>query len=196
MLRLFLTALLFFVMAGMLYATSQQDARAPEPGVPRQLARWRAAHYRDVRYALNLELTPNAPLLKGTEEIRVTLDNAVDELVLDWRVVNPAAQPQAASIHDLFVNDHAVNDARFTNEHILIPKLYLVAGENVVRLAFESPISTSGSAVTRYRDGTDGREYIYTLFVPSDASTTFPCFDQPDLKAHFTLDLTAPETWS
>jgi aminopeptidase N len=28
-----------------------------------------------------------------------------------------------------------------------------------------------------------------------DASQAFPCFDQPDLKARFDLDLTAPDTW-
>ena len=38
-------------------------------------------------------------------------------------------------------------------------------------------------------------EYLYSLFVPSDASTVFPCFDQPDLKARFTLGVTAPERW-
>ncbi len=193
MLRTILLALFCFVMAGTLHAATQPDAHVPEAGVPRTLARQRAAHYRDVRYALNVELWPGAEQLKGTEEIRVTLDGAAGELVLDWRVVNPKAQQ--ASVRDIIVNGHAVADARFTNEHIIIPKSYLVAGENVVKLSFASPISTSGSAVTRYRDGTDKREYIYTLFVPSDASTAFPCFDQPDLKARFQLDVGTTTSW-
>ena len=33
------------------------------------------------------------------------------------------------------------------------------------------------------------------MFVPSDASTAFPVFDQPDLKARFTLQIIAPEKW-
>src|SRR5439155_6641728 len=60
-------------------------------------------------------------------------------------------------------------------------------GENVIKLDFTSPILTSGSAITRYIDKEDGAEYIYSLFVPSDASTAFPVFDQPDLKARFEL---------
>jgi aminopeptidase N len=44
---------------------------------------------------------------------------------------------------------------------------------NHIRLRFQSPIATSGSAVTRYLDREDKSEYIYTLFVPSDASTVF-----------------------
>ena len=30
-------------------------------------------------------------------------------------------------------------------------------------------------------------EFLYTLFVPARARLTFPCFDQPDLKARYTL---------
>jgi aminopeptidase N len=187
----FLLTLLLLVMTSTSHAGQSEQAMLA-PGVPRELARWRAAHYRDVRYALNIELTPNADRLKGTEEIRVTLD-AADDLILDWRVVNP--QAQTAAVRDIVVNNRPVADARFDNEHIVIPKSYVVAGENLVKLAFESPISASGSAVTRYRDGTDGREYLYTLFVPSDASTAFPCFDQPDLKARFKLTVTAPSAW-
>jgi aminopeptidase N len=71
----------------------------------------------------------------------------------------------------------------------------LKVGVNEVELSFESPVSAAGSAVTRYQDREDGSEYVYTLFVPSDASTMFPCFDQPDLKARFQLRVTAPEQW-
>ena len=31
------------------------------------------------------------------------------------------------------------------------------------------------------------REFLYTLFVPARAHRAFPCFDQPDLKARYTL---------
>jgi aminopeptidase N len=167
----------------------------PEQGVPRELARTRAEHYSNVRYALSLQLAAGAEMLKGTEEIRVSLDGAVDLLVLDWRKL-PAkeGQPQAR-VWGVEANGRKVSDARETNDHLIIPGAYLVKGENVVRLEFESPISTSGSAVTRYLDREDKSEYIYTLFVPSDASTAFPCFDQPDLKARFKLEIKTPNTW-
>lgn len=44
-----------------------------EPGVSGDLARWRAAHYSDIRYKLNLTLEKMSPVLKGTIEIRVTV---------------------------------------------------------------------------------------------------------------------------
>ena len=31
--------------------------------------------------------------------------------------------------------------------------------------------------------------------MPSDASTVFPCFDQPDLKARFSLEMVVPRGW-
>ncbi|HEX8708225.1 MAG TPA: M1 family aminopeptidase [Pyrinomonadaceae bacterium] len=197
-LRLILTAILLPLAAVALAgAEDGRDAAAdPQPGVARELARERAAHYSNVRYALKLEVAPGAELLKGAVEIRVTLDGAVEQLVLDWR--KPFAregQPQARA-WEIEANGQRASGAREVNEHILIPAADLVKGENVLRLRFESPISGSGSAVTRYLDREDKSEYLYTLFVPSDASTAFPCFDQPDLKARFRLEMTAPAAWT
>ncbi len=172
------------------YGMNESSNADPQPGVARELARFRAAHYGNVRYKLQIELAPGAELLKGSEEIRVTLDASVTELVLDWRKSKPQAR-----VWEIEVNGRAAADAREVNDHIVIPGAYLVRGENVVRLKFESPIQTSGSAVTRYLDREDNSEYLYTLFVPSDASTAFPCFDQPDLKARFQLEVTAPYAW-
>jgi aminopeptidase N len=168
----------------------------PEPGVARGLARFRAAHYSDVRYDLQIEIAAGAALLKGREEIRVNLDGEADQLVLDWRTSGAKqGQPQARA-WDIEVNGRKAVDARQVNEHIIIPGAYLSKGDNILRLRFESPIATSGSAVTRYLDREDNSEYVYTLFVPSDASTVFPCFDQPDLKARFKLSITAPTSWN
>jgi len=195
MLRVLLVMLLGALMCGQLRGNEQKLAADIEAGVPRELARFRNAHYRDVRYALDVEIAPGAELLTGTLELRFTTDAEKNDLVLDWRVVKRPAGQAEARVSDIVVNNRVANDARFVNEHIRIPHTSLVKGENVVRMRFASPISASGSAVTRYRDREDGREYIYTLFVPSDASTAFPCFDQPDLKARFTLTVTAPSGW-
>ncbi|MBV9073682.1 MAG: ERAP1-like C-terminal domain-containing protein, partial [Acidobacteria bacterium] len=47
-----------------------------------------------------------------------------------------------------------------------------------------------------YKDHDDLSEYIYTLFVPMDASMAFPCFDQPDLKGKFHLTVEASKDWT
>lgn len=38
-------------------------------------------------------------------------------------------------------------------------------------------------------------EFLYTLLVPDRARTVFPCFEQPNLKASFTLQLDIPSEW-
>jgi aminopeptidase N len=165
---------------------SAQTAPPIEPGVSRELARWRAANYSDVRYKLNLTLEKQSPTLKGS--IEISLKNNADQIVLDWRKIK--GKEQFSDVSNVLVNGTA---AKFeeTNEHLVF-KEAVKAGENFIKLDFTSPIATSGAAVTRYVDKEDGAEYIYSLFVPSDASTAFPVFDQPDLKARFKLLVVTP----
>jgi aminopeptidase N len=160
-----------------------------EPGVSRELAQWRAKRYSDIRYSLKVLLSPGAPLLQGTAAVEVSLSKRVPELVLDWR-------PSPAShLSRLRVNGKRAT-AKINREHIVIAAKLLRPGKNRLTFAFESPIAPSGSAVTRYVDREDRAEYVYTLFVPSDASSAFPCFDQPDLKARFRLELLLPRAWT
>jgi aminopeptidase N len=195
-LRIIFAALLLTLTCAALYVAHGETTPDPQPGVARELARFRAAHYSNVRYALQVSVFPGDEMMKGSEKIRVTLDGEADQLVLDWRIVAAKQGQPQARVWDMEVNGREVKDAREANDHILIPGAYLLKGENVVRLKFESPISTSGSAVTRYLDREDKSEYIYTLFVPSDASTAFPCFDQPDLKARFQLNMSTLTAWN
>jgi len=189
LLKLFLLGLSFMTLTNF-----EAGAQTPGPGVPRELARWRAEHYRDVRYNLDLMLREHADRLEGRLQVTVTLDAAAGDLVLDWRSMKKD-EDVSSHVSGIKANGRAVTDARFENEHLVIPRTNLKVGVNEVELSFESPISSAGSAVTRYLDREDNSEYVYTLFVPSDASTMFPCFDQPDLKARFTLRVTAPEKW-
>lgn len=168
-----------------------------ETGVSQTLARWRAANYSDVRYRLNITLEKGTSLMTGEIQISVKLtdEGAKNDLILDWRTTqfqNDKDQPFAKVFT---VNNLPENSAQAKNEHLIIPKKSLKSGENIIRIQFASPIKTSGSAITRYVDKEDGAEYVYSLFVPSDASTAFPVFDQPDLKARFQLVATISRGW-
>jgi aminopeptidase N len=190
--------LIFFVLLFLAMTTAIFSQQPPiEPGVPKALAEWRAKHYSDIRYKLNLTLEKGAPLMKGEIEISVTLDEegAKYPLVLDWRTTqfqNDKDKPFAEVVDVNEAFDFTV--IQTSNEHISILD-GIKNGENVIKIQFASPIKTSGSAITRYIDKEDGSEYIYSLFVPSDASTAFPVFDQPDLKARFSLSLYHPKEW-
>jgi aminopeptidase N len=159
-------------------------AQAP-PGIPRDLAQQRAEDVSDVRYALSLTLTPGDPNVTGEVEIRFAL-RRTSPLLLDYR----EGRVGAVQING------AVSPVVVENGHLELFPSTLQRGENVVRIQFVSPVRTAGTPLVRFEDRDDGSEYIYSLFVPMDASMAFPCFDQPDLKARFKLDVTAPESWT
>jgi len=48
---------------------------------------------------------------------------------------------------------------------------------------------------TYFKDDADGAEYIYSELGPSNAHISFPCFDQPDLKAADDMLVLAPVDW-
>ena len=158
------------------------------PGVPRVLAEARAAHIRDVRYALSLDVTrPDTAL--GTVVVRFTQRTA-REVILDFRGL--AISRIVANGHPLGGSDAAV----WNRAHLRIPARDIRVGANEITVAFASPIAAAGASIIRSRDATDGQDYLYTLLVPSDANLLFPCFDQPDLKAKVTLSVIAPRPWA
>ncbi len=168
----------------------------PAEGVSRELARDRAAKISDVRYALSLEIAPGAQRLRGREQIKLKLAKGPEQVVLDFRDLDQNGKTIEGKISDLRVNDRPVRNPRQLNGHILLPARYFKSGENSITLNFTTGVAAAGRPIIRYRDRDDGSQYIYTLFVPMDAHLAFPCFDQPDLKARFKLDVAAPGDWT
>jgi aminopeptidase N len=175
--RFRLTLFLFVV-------TSSLAAVTPE-GIPRDLARERASRISNVRYQLEFTLVPHAPSVTGHEELRFDL-NSAGTVLLDFR---------EGSAAKLVINGTAA-PASIESGHITLPASALHIGENVVSMDFTAPVALAGKAITRFEDKDDNSEYLYTLFVPMDADMAFPCFDQPDLKGRFRLELIAPAYWT
>ena len=74
---------------------------------------------------------------------------------------------------------------RQVNGHVIVPAAALRAGENSLALDFNA-----GDAPLNRSD-----DFLYTIFVPARAHLAFPCFDQPDLKARWSLALDVPDGW-
>ena len=175
---------MFLRLSPLLLIATLAFAAVP-PGVPRDLARQRAAEISSLRYHVSFVLAPHAATIAGHEELSFTLQSA-QPVLLDYR--------------DGTVQRMTVNGAEMAavpeSGHLELPANKLRAGENTVIFDFTSAVAPAGKPITRYQDKDDGSEYIYTLFVPMDASMAFPCFDQPDLKGRFRLEITAPQDWT
>jgi aminopeptidase N len=159
------------------------------PGVSHELAVARAARYGEIRYGIDVTLTAPFEKLQGRMQLRFDTQVVDRDAILDWR-------PQhGARLSLIEVNGEPYDAPRIEHEHLILPSALLKRGANQIDLAFEAPIAGAGTALTRFHDPADQSDYVYSLFVPADASSVFPCFDQPDLKARFELQVTAPVDW-
>lgn len=156
------------------------------PGISQALAEHRARTLSNPEYDLELDVTSTE---EARGKVRIGFDRSADagDLILDFR-----GELRAAPV----VNGQTAEDYRVQDNHLVVPARYLATGANRVEAEFASPIGKSGSAILRYQDATDGRDYLYTVLVPSSAHALFPCFDQPDLKARVRMAVAAPQGWT
>ncbi|MEV3992966.1 aminopeptidase N [Streptomyces sp. NPDC049837] len=71
-----------------------------------------------------------------------------------------------------------------------------LADENVLVVDAQCAYSRTGEGMHRFVDPEDGEVYLYTQYEPADARRVFANFEQPDLKAPFRFEVTAPEGWT
>lgn len=147
-------------------------------GVTEKLAAQRKSVISDLEYQLSFSIpAKQSAAISGEVLIRLDLKNTNNDLQLDFK-------GDSTVIYKVSTNGDNEN-VKLTKGHLVVPKSALKTGTNQIKLGFTSP------------DWSLNRnpEFLYTLFVPDRASTAFPCFDQPDLKARFSLKLQIPAAW-
>lgn len=177
---------MFHVVLACLGSLVPQD---PAPGIDRALARERAAFVSEVEYDLRFQLAAGTKQVGGSVWLRFVLPDDRDlsgPLVLDFG----GDELTDVRVNGRDVTLHAVHD------HVLLPPDLLVRGHNSVQARCRSAVAATGTPLSVYRDSADGREYYYTLVVPADAHRLYPCFDQPDLRARFRIELDLPSEWT
>lgn len=75
---------------------------------------------------------------------------------------------------------------------ITLPDL---AERNELVVEADCEYSHTGEGLHRFVDPADDAVYLYSQFETADAKRMFACFDQPDLKATFDIEVTAPAGW-
>jgi aminopeptidase N len=149
----------------------------PKPGVSEDLARERAEIIRELRYELSLVIPADRRQpVEGHAVAQVTL-KIPHRLVFDF--AQPAERLRAVKVGGRLV------DATVGDGHIVLPESAIRAGTNRIEFEF-----TAGDEALNRSD-----DFLYTLFVPARARLVFPCFDQPNLKARYTLRLRVPDGW-
>lgn len=70
-----------------------------------------------------------------------------------------------------------------------------LAKHNTLTIDAEFAYRTDGQGIHRFIDPEDGETYLYSQFAANDARAAFPCFDQPDIRATFSISVLAPAHW-
>ncbi|MGP8301762.1 aminopeptidase N [Streptomyces inhibens] len=116
---------------------------------------------------------------------------------LRFRCTEPGASTfadlLAPSVTSVTLNGRELDPAVvFDGSRIALDEL---AAENTLVVDAQCAYSRTGEGLHRFVDPEDGEVYLYTQYEPADSRRVFANFEQPDLKAPFTFEVTAPEGW-
>jgi aminopeptidase N len=148
------------------------------PGVSLALATKRAQSIESLSYELAFTLPAAATEpITGHEIIKFSTKDVTEPLVIDFT-------PGADHLNSISIAGRP-SQYRLVKDHIIIPARELASEENAIDISFRA----GDASLNR------NPEFMYTLFVPARAHLAFPCFDQPNLKARFSLELNIPKEW-
>lgn len=134
-------------------------------------------------YEVDLDLTQGDELFGSTTRVRFrgkpgratfidAITGAVHSIVLNGEVLDPAAVSDGVRIQ--------------------LPRL---EEENELVVVAQGKYTNTGEGLHRFVDPVDQEVYLYTQFEVPDSRRMFAVFEQPDLKATFKFNVTAPSYW-
>jgi aminopeptidase N len=189
--RILSVALLSLFMSGcthqVLVDSKEQSpqARQAKDWLSDTHAKLRKKQVSNVTYALDFDITKNDKF-SGVTTIIFDSHLLSDDLTIDF---------SHGEVQKVWVNDIAV-DFNYNDYFITVPKSSLRLGKMAVKIKYSHLYSDNGSGLYRYLDKSDNNSYLYTHFEPYNANKLFPSFDQPNLRATYTVNVVAPVKWS
>ncbi|HEY7009815.1 MAG TPA: aminopeptidase N [Jatrophihabitantaceae bacterium] len=159
------------------------------PNLARDDARARAELLHVDSYEIALDLTdgggkPSERTFRSTTKIRFAARRPGESSFID--VIADRFHSVTLNGIELDVSDYRPGTG------IALPDL---AEENVLVVDADLLYTNTGEGLHRFVDPLDGETYLYSQFETADAKRMYACFDQPDLKATFTISATVPDHW-
>jgi aminopeptidase N len=135
-------------------------------------------------YAVSLDFTASQDTVRSHTELR-------------FRCLEPGATT-FADLAAVTVYQMVLNGVRLDPDAVLADDRVHLAGlaaSNVLTVDAECGYATDSRGLNRWTDPADGSVYTTMNCFPTIAPNVFCCFDQPDLRADFTLSVTVPAGW-
>ena len=143
----------------------------------------RAAHLSIKAYEVELDLTQGEEIFISHTVVKFTCNKPGYSTFID---------AVGKSVISATLNGQVVDTANYDGESIFINNL---AAENELVIKLNGLYSKTGEGLQRSVDPVDNEIYLYSQGETAFIRKMYPCFDQPDLKATFTLSVTAPDHW-
>ncbi|MBG92888.1 MAG: aminopeptidase N [Chloroflexi bacterium] len=144
----------------------------------------RAEAILNVSYKLFLDLHLGKETYQGKTTI-IFETNTVNDITIDFT---------GSEITNLILNSISIEKPDWDGHKINLPK-NLMQTHNIVEIIYVNNYDHTGDGFHQFIDPEDNEEYLYSNFEPYSAHKLFPCFDQPDIKATYKLEVSAPNKW-
>lgn len=120
------------------------------------------------------------------------------------KVPGPNEQPIfldffGTDVANLKINNKAIqgeSSSYFKNGMITLNSEHLKDGMNHIVVELINNYRNDGYGIHSFTDKVDMQQYLYTQFEPNYCHYLFPSFDQPDIKAKWSLSTMTPSDWA
>ena len=147
-------------------------------------AQQRANHLSVQSYQVSLDLTAGDENFTSETIVKFSCNKPGYESFID---------AVGKSVTSATLNGQVVDTSNYDGESIFLKNL---AADNELIIKMSTPYSNTGEGLQRSVDPVDNEVYLYSQGETAFIRKMYPCFDQPDLKATFTLTAIAPKHWS
>ncbi len=164
-------------------STSKREYFVPGVNISRSEAQERSAHIALASYEVRLDLT------QGNETF---LSKSMAKFSCNKPGYSTFIDAVGKKIISATLNGLPVDISNYDGETIYLNNL---AAENEIAIEIEALYSKSGEGLQLSIDTADNEVYLYSQGETAYTRRMFPCFDQPDLKATYTLSAIVPAHW-
>ena len=134
-------------------------------------------------YAIEIDLTQGDELFGSTTRVRFSAKEGSSTFI----------DAITGAVHSVVLNGEVLDPAKVSDGvRIQLPSL---AAQNELVVVAQGKYMNTGEGLHRFVDPVDQEVYLYTQFEVPDSRRMFAVFEQPDLKATFAFNITAPSYW-
>jgi aminopeptidase N len=155
----------------------------PGENLTRKEAAERASILDVQSYEVEIDLTQGAELFGSTTRVRFSAKEGASSFI----------DAITGAVHSVVLNGEVL-DPSVVSDGIRI-QLPSLAKENELVVVAQGKYTNTGEGLHRFVDPVDQEVYLYTQFEVPDSRRMFAVFEQPDLKATFSFNITAPSYW-